>query len=254
MKISTIAILTLVVCLSAAAFGQKPEAAKPAMTATTKLPTVAEILANYVRAIGGREANEKIKSRSVKGTVSLSPMGVSGTYETLVAAESRSVTVMNLQGVGEMKEGFDGKIGWSVNPLQGSRERSGLELKQQMLINNFYRDINLDKLYSKMELKGTEKIGTQEAYVIVATAGELPSETYYFDTKSGFMLRNDATLIAPEGNQPAKIYYEDLRAVDGVMIPYRVRTQLPSFEIVLTITELKNNVAVDEAKFTKPKQ
>ena len=59
--------------------------------------------------------------------------------------------------------------------------------------------------------------------------------------------------IAPEGNQPMTSYYEDLRPVDGVMVAHRIRTQTPSFEIILTSTEVKHNLLIDDSKFARPK-
>ena len=59
--------------------------------------------------------------------------------------------------------------------------------------------------------------------------------------------------IAPEGNQPMTTYYEDLRPVDGVMVAHRIRTQTPSFEIILTSTEVKHNLLIDDSKFARPK-
>ncbi|HLM62219.1 MAG TPA: hypothetical protein VK308_15550 [Pyrinomonadaceae bacterium] len=217
------------------------------------MPTVQEILAKYTQAIGGREANEKIKSRMTKGTLELAPMGIKGTFETYTAAPGKSINRTNLAGIGEIIEGFDGTTAWSINPLQGNRDKQGDELAQAKLIYNFYRETNLDKLYPKMEVKGIEKVGANDAYVVVGTPAGLPPETFYFDTKSGLLLRQDATLISPEGNQSVKVFFEDYRDVDGAKVFFKSRTVLPQFEIVTVNTEVKNNVTVEDSKFIKPK-
>jgi hypothetical protein len=219
-----------------------------------KLPTVQEILAKYVKAIGGREANEKIKSRVMSGTVEFAPMGLKGTFETYTAPESKSLTKMNIAGIGEMLEGMDGKTAWSVNPIQGSREKSGAELAQAKMMANFYREVNLEKFFPKMELKGVEKVGSKDTYVIVAAAEGVSPETWYFDTVSGMLLRTDMNVVSPEGVQPAKVFYEEMRTVDGVTVPVRIRTQVPAMEVIMTATELKHGVPIDESKFAKPKQ
>lgn len=251
MKLKSIAFLTAFFLLSTLASAQKAEMEK---SAPAKLPSVKEVLEKYVDAIGGRAANEKITSRFTKGTVELSPMGLKGTFETYAAPQDRTISKLNLAGIGELIDGFDGTTAWAVNPIQGSREKSGAELVQARLINNFYREINHDKLYSKMEVKGIEKVGDTEAYAVIAEAKDLAPETLYFDTKSGLLLRSDTTMISPEGNQSAKIYYEDMREADGVKIPFRVRTVLPQFVITLAVTELKHNLTMKPETFTKPKQ
>ena len=251
MKLKSTLLFAVILTISTIVFGQKAE---PAKTEAAKLPTVQEILAKYVKAIGGREASEKIKTRVTKGTVEMSPMGIKGTFESYTAALDKSSTKMNLAGIGDFLDGFDGKSAWTSNPIQGSREKSGAELTQVKLMNNFYREINLDKLYVKLEVKGIEKIGDKDAYIVVATAEGLAAETLHFDTKSGLLLRSDITMLSPEGSQNAKIFYEDIRQIDGVMLPFKVRIILPQFEITMLATEVKNGVVIDESVFAKPKQ
>ena len=256
MKINSAAVFVLLLFLTVSVSAQKPEPAKPeaAKPSAAKLPAAKEILDRYVKALGGREAIEKIKSRVASGTLELTPMNLKGTFEAYAAPDAKSYTKMTIAGIGDLIEGTDGKTGWSINPMQGSRDRAGAELSQAKLNNDFYRDIRLDKLFSSIEVKGIEKVGDKDAYVVTGTAEGLPSETWYFDTKSGLMLRADMTAIAPEGNQPLTVFYEDMKAVDGVLVPFRLRTQTPGFTIVLVSTEIKHNVAIDDAKFAKPKQ
>ncbi len=255
MKIKSTLLLAIILMISATAFAQKVDSVKPepVKPAPAKLPTVQEILAKYVKAIGGREANEKIKSRMASGTVELAPMGIKGTFEAYTAAEAKSYTKMNLAGIGDMLEGLDGKSAWAINPIQGSRDKTGAELAQAKLIGNFYREINLDKLFTKIELKGVERVGEKGAYVLVAIAEGVPAEKWYFDIVSGLLLRSDVTVVAPEGNQPAKIFYDEMRTVDGVTLPVKIRTQLPQFEISMVATEVKHGITIEETRFAKPK-
>ncbi len=262
MKLKTAIFLSLVTLTATGVFAQKTEKPKTAAPATDvknvakpeKMPNAAEILTKYVQAIGGRAANEKIKTRYIKGTFDLAPMGVKGDVESYTAAPGKSYTKSNLQGIGEIIEGTDGATAWSSNPLQGTRDKTGDELVQSKLINNFNREINLDKLYSNWTVKGVEKVGDKDAYVLTATSAGLAAETFYFDKQTGLLLRTDGTLISPEGNMAAKSFFEDYREVDGVKMPFKTRVVLPQYEITNTLLEVKHGVTIDEAKFAKPKQ
>lgn len=255
MKIKITILLTIIFAVSVTAFAQKaPVKAAETKPTTAKMPSVEEILAKYTKAIGGKEANEKIKSRYSKGVLELMPMGIKGTFEIYAAAPNKSFNKTSLAGLGDIVEGFDGQTAWSINPLQGNRDKEGEELTQAKLTYDFYRETNLAKLYPKLELKGTEKVGDSEAYIIVGTPVGSPPETFYFDTKSGLLVRQDVTAVSPEGKIPTKTYFYDVREVDGVKTPFKVVSMLPQFEITLTFTEIKNNVAVENSKFVKPKQ
>ena len=246
--------------LAATGFAQKPSAKRKAKTpnakptAAAKLPTVREILDRYVQALGGRAALEKIQTRAMKGTVEISPMGVKGTTESYAAAPDKFYTRMNLGGIGEILDSFDGKTAWTVNPLQGNRDKTGDELAQTKLNANFHRELNFDKLYPKMDFKGIEKIGDKEVYVIAAEPTGLETQTFYFDKQTGLLLREDVTAVSPEGKIPTKNYYEDYREIDGIKMPFKTRSVLPQFELVMTLTEVKNGAKIDDSLFVKPKQ
>ncbi len=249
MKFKAILTAILTLAFAASALAQKAEPVKAA-----KLPTVKEVLDKYVKAIGGRDAIQKPKTRVTTGTMELVPMNLKGTFEAYSAPDSKSFTKMTIDGVGDLLEGTDGKTAWAINPIQGSREKTGGELAQSKLTNDFYRDARLEKLFPKMTLKGIEKVGEKVAYVIVAEAEGAPAETWYFDTQSGLLVRSDMTAFAPEGNQAMTFFYEDHRTVDGILMPFRVRTQTPSFTIILTSTEVKHGAPIDDTKFARPKQ
>jgi outer membrane lipoprotein-sorting protein len=255
MKLKSLIFLSLILLIAGSAFAQKPAVTavdeKPAQAA--KLPAVSEVLAKFVEAIGGREANEKIKNRVVTGGIEISPMGIKGTMELYTAAPDKVFSNANITGIGTMMEGYDGKLAWTMNPMQGNREKSGRELLQAKIASNFYRDINLDKLYTKLEVKGVEKIGDKDAYIIVATPDGIPAETFYFDKVSGLLLRTDSTVIAPEGTAAVKTFYEDYRTVDGIKVAFKMRSVLPQYELITTISDVKHNVTIDDAKFAKPK-
>ncbi len=137
--------------------------------------------------------------------------------------------------------------------MTGNHDKTGEELTQTKLTYDFYRETNLAKLYPKMELKGTEKVGENDAYVIVATPVGSPPETFYFDVKSGLLVRQDVTVISEDGKIPMKTFFDDVREVDGVKVPFKIHSVLPEYEIYLTMTEVKHNVAVENDKFAKPK-
>lgn len=261
MKLKSIALLPLVLLIAVSAFGQKAETGKPAAkpsdskpAANAKLPSAKKILDKYVKAIGGRKANQKFKTRVTKASFEFAPMGIKGTSESYIVSPNKGYTKMNMQGIGEIVSATDGQTAWTMNPLQGNRDITGEELTQLKLVNNLAREANLDKLYANWTVKGAEKIGEKDVYVLVGTPAGLAPETFYFDKQTGLLVKTEGTLVSPEGKTPAQTFYEDYRAVDGVKIAHKTRTILPQAEIITTITEIKHNEPIEEAKFARPKQ
>src|SRR5262245_52647747 len=92
--------------------------------------TADEIVEKYLAALGGRAAFSKVKSRSAKGSISVSsPVGdLVGTIEVLnqVPNKTRTFVQLDLSGVGLGKvvqdQRFDGTAGYVIDTLQGNRE------------------------------------------------------------------------------------------------------------------------------------
>jgi hypothetical protein len=239
-----------------AAFAQEktPPAKAPeaAAKATTAEPTVDQILDKFEQAIGGRQAMEKITSRVAKGVFELPSMGVKGEMELYAKAPNKSLAIQNFPGIGEAREGYDGKVAWAQNPIQGLREKSGAELAAVVRMSDMHIAIKTRQLYSKLEFKGKEKVGDHETYVILATPQEGAPVTMYFDTQTGLIARTDLILETPEGRIPVEILAEDYREVDGIKMAFTALQKTPMASGVIKLTEVKHNVAIDDSKFNKP--
>lgn len=245
----TIAILCMAVVVTAFA-QQKPadQAAKPAEA----MPTVDQILDKYVAALGGKAAIEKFTSTASKGTFEIAAFGASGTAEIWEKAPNKSALRLDIPGFGIVEEGFNGTVAWSKDPQSGLREKTGMELASTRLDAEFYKPIKLKTLYPKIAVKGKEKVGEKDAYVLEATPAEGSVETWYFDVASGLLVRTDAERESPQGKVSVQSFLEDYRDVEGVKLAFVLRNVTPAFTIVIKIDEVKRNVAVDDTKFNKP--
>ena len=104
-------------CALAAAF-VVIQGAVPA-TQAQKLPTAREIVDRFVKASGGAEALQSIKSMRAKGTFSIVGQSLNGTLDMMSARPNKLLMRLSIPAIGTVEEGFDGKVGWSLDPLQG---------------------------------------------------------------------------------------------------------------------------------------
>ncbi len=228
--------------------GAKPET-KPA---TADLPSVDKVLEKYVAALGGKDAIMKLTSRTAKGSFDLPAMGASGTFEAFSKAPNKAGSKIEIAGFGEIRNGFDGAKGWAQDPMSGMREMSGEELAATKLDAEFFKDIKMKELYKQLVVKGKEKVGGAETIVVEATPAEGSPEKYYFDAATGLLLRHDTERESPQGKMAIETTFEDYRAVDGVQVFHTMKQNTPAFAVTIKLTEVKHNVAIEDAKFAKP--
>jgi zinc protease len=232
---------------------EKPKVEAPKTDAKAEaLPSVDDILDKYVKAIGGKEAIEKIKSRSMKGSFNIEAMNMTGAVEMFTKAPNKSAMKIDLPNFGVVNRVFDGAKGWDLNPMSGLREVSGAELAQMKRSSDFHQEINFKKHYAKMEVKGKEKVGSYETYVIEATPPEGSVVKLFFDVSTGLLVRQDGESETPDGKIPIETYIDEYKAVDGVKVAHTLKQVNPMMTWAITISEVKSNVEIDEAKFNKP--
>ncbi len=242
----TVTIILCILMLASAALAQTP--AKPAEAA----PTVDQIIDKYVQALGGKAAIEKATSRVSKGTFEIPAMGVSGTVEVYEKAPNKTISIVTVPGFGVINEAYNGTIAWAQDPQSGLREKSGTELADAKLDAAFYRPLKLKELFPKITVKGKEKVGDREAWVVEAAPAEGSPEKWYFDTQTGLIIRMDQERESPMGKLPIESYLENYKEVDGIKVPFTMKQNNPNFNIVVTIEDVKHNVTIDDAKFNKP--
>lgn len=258
----TNAILTGLV-MSAMALGlsapsakaQTAPAAAPAPAAPkVALPTADALLANYVKAIGGRDAWMKATSRLSKGTINVPAYNIEGTVEVHMKAPDKLLSVAVIGGQA-YKHGFDGTIAWSDTPNEGLSEEKGAALAAAKREADFYHQLDLQKLYSQLTVTGVETVNGHDAFVLEAVTAEGAKDHIYFDTKTYLILRSVNHRASPDGAD--SVYtgdLEDYRDVDGMKIPFVIHQSSDQAAFVITFTDVKNNVDLSDDQFTKPKE
>jgi len=245
-------LLTLVFCIAViGTIGSFALGARP-IGNQQKLPTADQIISKYVEAIGGEKTIRSQTSLLQKGSIEIADANLSGTAEFYEKAPNKTAAVINITNFGLVQEGFDGQTGWSKDPQTGLRNKEGGELAATKLDSEFYKPVKIKELYPKLIVKGTEKVGDKDAYVVEATPAESSVETWYFDTKSGLLIRQDSERDSPMGKQKVQTFMEDYKKFDGINLPTTIRQVTPMFTAVIKITEVQHNVAIDDAKFKKP--
>ena len=214
------------------------------------LPTVEQVLDRYVEGLGGRQALEKISTRVLKG----SRIGADGVLvpEEVQAKAPNKLLITTSYPKQVFRTGFNGAQGWAKsNEEQRDIPRDMLaELKREA---EFYKETKLTELYLKMRIVGKANVADHEAYVIEATPNDGGNvQKLFFDTQTGLLVRKYSETNIALGQFPSQTDYEDYREVDGVKLPFLIRWSIPGRTWGRKITEVKQNVPLDDAQFNVP--
>ncbi len=213
-----------------------------------KRPTVDEIVAKYETALGGRAKLEKITSRMIKAN-RVEPDGKTVEPETKWF-KANKYFAETMYGTVSVTEGFDGVKGWKagnkaaiyMKPDEADQLRREAEL---------FSPANLKATYPKMDFRSVDRINGREVYFITATAVSGTRERLYFDIQTGLLVRRAASSPTILGNYVYQVDYSDYKAFGGVKIPTTVHYAMPHISWTLKVLAVKNNVAIDDARFAE---
>jgi hypothetical protein len=208
-----------------------------------------ETLDHYIEALGGREAIENVTSRVAKGTLEISDLEV-GTVEFYAKAPDKYMYVMRMAG-GVIRSGYNGTVGWAqeANEL---RKLEGAELAAMKRDAEFYREINLKQLFPNMSFDGKNSVNGRDVYVLTAIPPEGGSEKWYFDAKTGLLIRNDSERESLQGLADIESSFEQYKVVDGINLPVRLRQSNGVIDVVIKIKEINHNVTINDSIFNMP--
>lgn len=205
-----------------------------------------EVIANYVKAIGGKEAVGKVNDYKIIAEMEV--MGQKGTFEQYFKKPNLSATVMSMQGMVIQKVAFDGTT-LHMSGMQGSSEFTEGEaydsMKNDMGVSP---EINYAANGYTLAVEGIESIDGADAYALkIERKGKATIE--YYSVISGLKLRVVETNETPMGEMQNIRDYSDYREVDGVKFPFTLKQSAAGQVITITITSVDINKGVDDAVF-----
>jgi hypothetical protein len=212
-------------------------------------PSADQLLDKYVQALGGAAAVDKITSREAKGTIEV---GDKSFPIDLYSKDPEKRISFTHMPEGDSVTAFNGQEGWLGTVGRPMREMHGGDLDGAAIDADLHLATHLRRIFTKLSARGTEKIGDHDVYEVVGQREDKPPLRLYFDQQSGLLVRLVRFGETPLGRLPTQIDYADYRVADGVKVPFRWTLARPNGRFTIQLTELKQNVPVDDAKFAKP--
>jgi hypothetical protein len=226
-------------------------AAGARLCAADDLPKAETILDKSVEATGGKAAFEKTHNTVISGSMELAAMGIKGTMVITKAEPDKDLVEIELTGVGSIKQGYDGKVAWEINPMQGARIKDGDEKNTTMREAHFHEE-NWRDQYKKVETVGAETVEGKDCYKLVLTPNEGNPITQYFDKKTGLLGKSTMTVSTPNGDIEATTVFSDYRKEGDLLVVHKIQQSAGGQDIVITFDTYKFNVDLAKDKFDLP--
>jgi len=213
------------------------------------LPSADEILRKYLTAVGGADALNKIHTRVQKGTIDA--MGHKSEIEVYSEAPEKRVSISKMPN-GSSVTAFNGEVGWLAIP-NGVHRMTAQEREAARIDAELYFPIRVKDMYKQFRVLPGEPINGHDTWLVAATGGDgHPPLSLYFDQQTGLLTRQIRYAETALGRLPTQVDYADYKDAGGVKIPYQWTLSRPNGSFTIHITDVQQNVPIDEKLFVPP--
>ena len=225
----------------------------PATPAAKPLPKAEDVLEQFVKATGGRAAYEKHQSGIMKATGEIAAMGVKVEIENSQKAPNLSLLVIRMEGMGEQRSGFDGKVAWEQDPMTGLHELEGVEKARAVREAAFNAELKWRELYKEVRAVGLETVEGRSCVRIelIPPEGGKPDIEWY-DLETKLLVKAESTTEGDQGTMTVKMYPLEWKEYGGVKMPSSIKMAMGPVEIGAKVVSVDWDVALDDSIFRKP--
>ena len=203
-----------------------------------------DVINEYVKAIGGKDALAEVTSIEVKAT-----SNIQGTVLEMYSVknnQNQSLMEMSAMGMTIAKTVFNKFQGY--NEVNGQRiPLTDVELEQAIINSALFSELNFD--FSLVELVGTSDVEGEKAYEIKVT----DNKSVFYSVDTGLKLK-EVESQEVEGNLiVGETYYREYEEVEGILLPKVINQVSASIPIpggiTFKATSIKLNVETKDSDF-----
>ena len=228
----------------------------PASAQTTAPPPTADdLIARYLKTVGGAD-----KVQSIKSLRRVGKYRGSGGFEAIYIQENKRPDLVReefiLQGMTAVNA-WDGKTGWKIDPFQGKKDAEPLSEDEMrgILIDADFDEPMVDyaKKGNKVAFGGMDQVEGTDVYKLNVTLKNGDTRTYYLDTDSYVPIKIDDKRTIRGSEQELETILGDYKAVDGYFIPFSIEYGPKGQDKgKINWEKVEANVTLDDLRFRKP--
>jgi hypothetical protein len=225
----------------------------PRQAVAAPLPPAKDVVAKFIKQIGGKPAFDKLQSQHMRGKFEMSGQGIAGDLEVFAKRPDRLVIKITLPGVGELLQGFDGQVGWSMNPMTGPMVLDGKMLEQVRDQARFDSVLHDEKEFKSLETVGRTQFDGKDCYQLKLVRKSGEETTEYYDTQTGFLVGTAEMQETPLGPVNATGILSDYKKFGDTLFATRMTQKMGPLAQVMSFSTIEFN-NVDDSSFALPDQ
>jgi hypothetical protein len=218
--------------------------------------TADEIVAKYVKAIGGMDKINALKTLQRSGKFT-----GGGGFEARLTQENKRPNLVRedflIQGMDGVTA-YDGKTGWKIEPWQGKKDPEPLgedELKDIIADADFDGPlVNYAAKGNKVEYVGTEPVEGTDAYKLKVTLANGEVRYYYMDTDYYVPIKVETKRMIRGAEREFESSLGDYKEVDGVYFPWSIESGPKGSQQKgkVTFEKISGNTNIADSRFMQP--
>lgn len=219
-----------------------------AAPASAQLPDAQAVLDKYKAATGTSDnAYEGISSIRTNINMAMPAQGMSIDIQVDAVLPDKFVTRMEIPGMGQMSNGFDGNVGWSINPQQGARVLEGAELDAMREQAKSLSAPGVANDVASAETTGESTVAGKKCWIVKMTNNAGVESEGCFDAETGLLLQQKMS----QGGMEVETLFEDYKKFGPVTSAARIVARAQGQEQIITVESVEYD-AVDPAAMKLP--
>jgi outer membrane lipoprotein-sorting protein len=215
-------------------------------------PSVDEVFAKYLKAMGGTEQLAQFTSFAATGTYAgyeTEQMEVPA--EVYARAPNQMATIAR-STAGTSAKVYDGRTGWRLQPdtPMPLLPLTGGNLTGAAIEAMVWFPAGIQRAFSQWQI-GVTAINDRDIVVAHGTNPGQPPVRLYFD-ESGRLVRLMHWTTTSVGSVPTKVDYSDFRTIAGIQMPFQWTRTWTNNQVVMQLKDVRPNVAIEPARFSRP--
>ena len=218
--------------------------------------TADEIVAKFIKTVGGMERIQAVKTLRRTGKYN-----GGGGFEATVVEENKRPNLVRqefqIQGMTGVTA-YDGTTGWKIEPWNGKKDAEPLgEEEMKGIVEDSDLDgplVNYREKGVRVEYVGREEVEGTDAYKLKVTLKDGDVRYYYMDTDYFVPIKIDTKRMVRGAEREYETLLGDYKEVSGWYLPFSVESgpKGSQFKSKVTYEKIEANVPFDDILFRRP--